>query len=122
MLSFKMDNLFATGHLALWLLLAGLFFPRISLLIAAFLAGPYPANPLSPIVNVALWAFFPRFLIAYYISLDMGINNFWFWAYVVLGLAGLFGESSAVRHRVIRRTTVARNGQVISTTVEEEEV
>ena len=27
---------------------------------------------------------------AYYIYLDMGSQNLWFWAYIVLGIAGFF--------------------------------
>jgi len=33
----------------------------------------------------------------------MGSNNLWFWAYLVLGIVGFFGESGFVRGRVSRR-------------------
>jgi len=112
------DTLFATGHIALWLLIAGLFFPRIALFIAWLGSGAYPANNLPDLFNFVLWLFLPRFLMAYYIFLDMGLNNFWFWAYIVTGLAGCFGESGVVRRRITRRTQVTRDGET-TTTVEE---
>ena len=116
-----MDPIFATGHIALWLLIAGLFFPRLALLIAWLGTGTYPANNLPDLFNFVLWLIFPRFLIAYYIFLDMGVNNLWFWAYLVTGVAGFFGESGFAHRRLIRRTKVTRDGQT-TTTVEEEEV
>ena len=116
-----MDSLLATGHFALWMLLAGLFFPRAVLFIAWLGIGTYPANNLSDLVNFVLWLFLPRFLIAYYIYLDIGTNNLWFWAYLVTGIAGCFGESGYVHRRIIRRTKVTQNGKT-TTTVEEEEI
>jgi hypothetical protein len=113
-----MDPLFITGHIALWLLIAGLFFPRLALLFASLGTGTYPPNPLPDVVNFLSWLVFPRFLMAYYIYLDMGSQNFWFWAYIVVGIAGMFGETSYARRRITRRTTVTRDGNT-TTTVEE---
>ncbi len=110
----------STGHIALWLLVAGLFLPRLTLFVA-WLGMAYPANTLPDLLNFALWLFFPRFLMAFYIFTDIGINNVWFWAYIVTGIAGFFGESGYARHRIVRRTTVSRDGRT-TTTVEEEEV
>jgi len=115
-----MDAILATGHISIVLLIAGLFFPRLSLALAAFVFGGYPANPLSDLANFFLWLFVPRFLMAYYIYIDVGANNLWFWAYVATGVAGLFGEPEFVRRRVRRRTTVMRDGNT-TTTVEEVE-
>ena len=67
-----MDTLFATGHLAPWLLIAGLFFPRLALLIAWLATGSYPPNGLPDLLNFVSWLFFPRFLMAYYIYIDIG--------------------------------------------------
>ena len=114
------NTLLATGHIALWILLVGLFFPRLALFIAWLGTGTYPPNTLPVLANFVLLPFFPRFLTAFYIYTDIGTNNLWFWAYVVLGIAGLFGESHYVRRRVVRRTTVSPDGT--TTTVEEEEV
>ncbi len=110
-----------TGHLDLWLLIVGLFFPRLWLFLAWLGAWPYPPNTLSDIANFFLWLLIPRFLMAFYIYTDIGTNNLWFWVYIALGIAGLFGESGYVRRRVTRRTTVSRDGST-TTTVEEEEV
>jgi len=114
-----MDTLFATGHLALWLLLLGLFFPRLALFVAWLGTGTYPPNTLPNLLNFVFWLFLPRFLMAYYVYVDIGANNFWFWAYLVTGVMGFFGESGFVHRRVIRRTKVTRDGET-TTTVEEE--
>jgi len=113
-----MDPLFATGHIALWLLIAGLFFPRLALLFAWLGTGTYPLNPMPDLVNFVSWLFFPRFLMAYYISLDIGTNNLWFWAYIFLGIIGFFGETGYGYRSIIRRTTVSKNGTT-TTTIEE---
>jgi hypothetical protein len=116
-----MNTILASGHIALWLLIAGLFFPRLSLIFAWLGTGTYPPNPLPELFNIVSWLFFPRFLMAYYIYLDMGTNNIWFWAYIILGILGVFGETGYFRHRIIRRTTTSRDGRT-TTTVEEQEV
>ena len=87
----------------------------------AWLANAYPPNVVPLILNFFAWLFVPRFLIAYYIYTDMGVNNVWFWAYLVTGIVGMFGEGNVVHRRVIRRTRVIRDGNT-TTTVEEEEV
>ena len=114
------NDLLATGHISLWVLVAGLFFPRLSLFVA-WLLNVYPPNALPDLIDFVFWLCFPRFLMAFYIYTDIGIHNLWFWAYVLLGLAGFVGETGYVRRRVIRRrTTVSRDGNT-TTTVEEEE-
>lgn len=114
-------NIFqTTGDIALWLLIAGLFFPRLALVFAWF-AGSYPANTLPDLLNFVLWLFVPRFLMAFYIYTVSGMNNLWFWAYIVTGIAGFCGESGYVHRRIVRRTTVSRDGTT-TTTVEEEEL
>jgi hypothetical protein len=116
-----MNTFLAPGHIALWLLIAGLFFPRLALFIAWLGTGTYPPNTLAPLLNFVLWLLLPRFLMAFYIYTDNGTNNVWFWAYIVTGILGFLGESGYVRRRAVRRTTVTRNGNT-TTTVEEEEV
>ncbi len=110
---------FQTGNIEPWILLLGLLLPRLALFLAWMGLGAYPPNPLSDIVNFVLWLIFPRFLIAFYIYTDMGISNIWFWLYVVLGIAGLLGETGYAHRRIVRRTTVSRDGSTV-TTVEEE--
>jgi uncharacterized membrane protein len=70
------------------------------------------------LVNFVSWLFFPRFLMAYYIYIDMGSQNLWFWAYIVLGIAGFFGETSYAHRRITRRTTMSKDGTT-TTTIEE---
>ncbi len=115
-----MNVFIATGHFSLLFLVAGLFLPRFTLFVAWLMSG-YPVNPLPILVNFLGWLFLPRFLIAYFIYVDSGPNNLWFWAYIVAGLLGFMGEGGYARHRVVRRTTVSRDGKT-TTTVEEEEV
>lgn len=114
------DFILATGHIALWLLLLGLFFPRLALFIAWLEPGAYPPNTLPLLANFVAWLCLPRFLMAYYIYTDIGPNNIWFWAYLLLGIVGIFGETGYVRRR-ITRTTRHTDGST-TTTVEEEEV
>ncbi len=111
------NALLATGHIPLWFLLLGLVLPRLTIFIAWLTTG-IPANSLPDLVNFVLWLIFPRFLIAYFIYADIGTNNLWFWAYVLLGIFGLVGESGVSRRVVRRRTTVAPDGT--KTIVEEE--
>jgi hypothetical protein len=110
-----------TGHIYFWLLVVGLFLPRFALFVGWLGYWPYPPNALPDLVNFLGWLFIPRFLMAFYIYTDIGINNLWFWAYVALGIAGCFGETGYVHRRIVRRTTVSRDGRT-TTTVEEEEV
>ena len=112
------NYLLATGHIALWVLVLGLFFPRLALFIAWLEPGAYPPNALPDLVNFVFWLCFPRFLMAYYIFTDIGTHNIWFWAYLILGVAGFFGESGYV-HRRVTRTTRSPDGSTV-TTVEEE--
>lgn len=110
-----------TGQIGLWLIVVGLFFPRLALFIAWLGVWPYPPNTLPVLVNFLSWLFFPRFLMAYYIYINVGPDNLWFWAYIALGIAGFFGETGFARRRIVRRTTVSRDGRT-TTTVEEEDV
>ena len=114
-----MNPLLATGHISIWLLLGGLLFPRLALALAALVFGGYPANPLSDLVNFLLWLFVPRFLMAYYVYVDIGVNNIWFWAYVITGIMGMIGEPTAIHRRVVRRRTVVSRRDGTTTTVEE---
>jgi hypothetical protein len=114
------NSFLATGHIAVWILVLGLFLPRLTLFLA-WLVNGYPPNTLPVLLDFALWLLVPRFLMAFYIYTDIGVNNIWFWAYIATGIAGFFGETGYARHRIVRRTTVSRDGRT-TTTVEEEEV
>ena len=116
-----LNTLLATGHIAMWLLVTGLFFPRLALLFAWLATGTYPPNALPILLNFFSWLLFPRFLMAYFIYSDVGTTNFWFWAYLVTGVVGFFGESGFVHRKIIRRTEVTRDGKT-TTTVEERDI
>jgi hypothetical protein len=109
------------GHIDAWILLLGLFLPRLTLFLAAVFVGDYPPNPLPLLANFIGWLFVPRFLLAYYVYVNAGTANLWFWAYLILGLASLMGESGYVHRRAFRRTTTV-NPDGSRTIVEEEEV
>jgi hypothetical protein len=118
-----MNPFFSAGHIALWLLFAGLFFPRLALAFA-WLSTSYPSNNVPDLLNLVLWLFIPRFLMAFYIYTDQGSNNIWFWAYIVTGVVGAFGETRFADRRIFRRKRVIRqttaNGDKVTTIVEEE--
>lgn len=109
------------GHIDPWILILGLFLPRLSLFLAWFLFNDYPPNPLPLLFNFVGWLFLPRFLIAYDVYVNAGTANIWFWAYIVLGIAGLAGETGYAHGRIFRRTTTI-NPDGSRTIVEEEEV
>ena len=110
-----------SGHIDPWMLILGLFLPRLALFLACFVIGDYPPNSLPLLLNLLGWLFLPRFLIAYYIFVDAGTANIWFWAYLVLGVVGLVGETGYAHGRIFRRTTTI-NPDGSRTIVEEEEV
>jgi len=119
-----MNPFFNAGHIAVWLLFAGLFFPRLTLLVA-WLSSRYPPNTIPDLFNVAFWLFVPRFLMAYYIYTDQGTNNIWFWAYIVTGVVGMFGETHFANRKIFRRKSVTQrtsDGKVVTTTTTIEEV
>jgi hypothetical protein len=82
-----MDAFFSVGHIALWLLVVGLFFPRLALFFAWLGNGSsYPNSDMPSLLSLVLWAWVTRFLMAYYIFYDQGARNVWFWAYLLSGL------------------------------------
>jgi hypothetical protein len=69
------------GEIAIWFLVLGLIFPRITLLIAWFSHG-IPANNIPFIGDFFMAVFVPRVLILIYIATNMGICP-WFWIHLV---------------------------------------
>jgi hypothetical protein len=114
-----MDPLLATGHISILVLVAGLFFPRLTLFLAWFFSAA-PPNTLSTLGNVLLWLFVPRFLLAYDVYQDIGTHNFWFWAYLVTGVISLVGEPRMVHRRVVRRRVIRKGDG--TTVIEEQEI
>jgi hypothetical protein len=87
-----------------YFLLFSLFFPRI-VLVVFFLLYPslYPANDLPPWADLLLGIFIPRVLILIYIYENMGANNIWFIAHLIVMILAYFGGGrETVRRRRVR--------------------
>jgi hypothetical protein len=86
-----------------YFLVFSLFFPRIVLLVFFFLYPElYPANTVPDWADLLLGIFIPRVLILIYIYQDMGANNIWFIAHLVVMILAYFGggRETARRRRV----------------------
>lgn len=87
-----------------YFLLFSLFFPRITMLVALFFnPAAYPANSVPQIADILLGIFLPRVLILIYIYQNMGYENIWFVAHLVVAiLAYLGGSRETMRRRRVR--------------------
>lgn len=87
-----------------YFLLLSLFFPRL-VLIVFFLLYPnlYPANTLPNWLDVVLGVIFPRLLILIYIYQNMGYDNIWFVAHLVVAVLAYMGGSRETARRRRRR-------------------
>lgn len=88
-----------------YFLLFSLFFPRI-VMIVFLLAFPqqFPANNVPYWADVALGILFPRVLILIYIYQNMGYDNIWFAAHLIVAILAYFGGSRATNNRRRRRS------------------
>ena len=68
------------GEIAIWFLVLGLIFPRITLFIA-WMGGSIPANNIPFIGDLFMAIFVPRVLIIIYIATNMGFCP-WFWIHL----------------------------------------
>jgi hypothetical protein len=75
-------------------LIASLFFPRITLLVYLF-QDWYPKNTVPFIADILLGVFFPRVLILIYIYQNMGADNVWFVAHLVVMLLAYAGGAGS---------------------------
>jgi len=87
-----------------YFLLFSLFFPRIVLLVFLFLyPSLYPANAVPQWADLLLGILFPRVLILIYIYQNMGADNIWFAAHLVVAILAYFGGGrETVRRRRVR--------------------
>jgi hypothetical protein len=87
-----------------YFLLFSLFFPRIVLLVyLLFMPSAYPNNVVPQIADILLGIFFPRVLILIYIYQNMGVENVWFVAHLVVAILAYFGGGrETVRRRRAR--------------------
>ena len=88
-----------------YFLIFSLFFPRIVLLVYLFLfPAAYPANFVPQWADILLGIFMPRVLILIYIYQNMGADNVWFVAHLVVAILAYFGGGrETARRRRARR-------------------
>lgn len=75
-------------------------------MIVFLLAFPqqFPANNVPYWADVALGILFPRVLILIYIYQNMGYDNIWFAAHLIVAILAYFGGSRATNNRRRRRS------------------
>ena len=87
-----------------YFLIFSLFFPRVVLLVYLFLfPNLYPANAVPQWADLLLGIFMPRVLILIYIYQNLGPDNIWFIAHLIVMILAYFGGS---RETVRRRRRV----------------
>ena len=88
----------------IYFLLFSLFFPRLVMLVYLFLYPQlFPANSVPQIAEVLLGVFVPRVLILIYIYQNLGYNNIWFAAHLIVMILAYFGGGRATNRRRRRR-------------------
>ena len=88
----------------IYFLIFSLFFPRIVLLVTLFLyPASFPVNTVPQWADILLGVFMPRVLILLYIYQNMGADNVWFVAHLVVMILAYFGGGRET-HRRRRRT------------------
>ncbi|MEP6849976.1 MAG: hypothetical protein ABI999_14050 [Acidobacteriota bacterium] len=88
-----------------YFLLFSLFFPRLVMLVFLFrYPHLYPANSVPQLADILLGVFVPRILILIYIYQNLGYNNIWFAAHLIVMVLAYFGGSRETnrRYRVSR--------------------
>ena len=84
----------------IYFLIFSLFFPRIVLLVTLFLyPSAYPANTVPQWADILLGVFMPRVLILLYIYQNMGADNIWFVAHLVVMILAYFGGGRETHRR-----------------------
>lgn len=87
-----------------YFLLFSLFFPRIVMLVYLFLfPNLFPTNWVPQWADILLGVFFPRVLILIYIYQNLGYNNIWFAAHLIVMILAYFGGGRETRRRRRRR-------------------
>lgn len=84
----------------IYFLIFSLFFPRTVLLVyLVFFPQMYPANEVPQWADILLGVFMPRVLILIYIYQNMGADNVWFIAHMVVMILAYFGGGRETRRR-----------------------
>lgn len=83
-----------------YFLIFSLFFPRLVLLVFLFLYPDlYPANAVPQWADILLGIFMPRVLILIYIFQNLGADNVWFIAHLVVMILAYFGGGRETARR-----------------------
>lgn len=83
-----------------YFLIFSLFFPRLVLLVFLFLYPDlYPANAVPQWADILLGIFMPRVLILIYIYQNLGADNVWFIAHLVVMILAYFGGGRETARR-----------------------
>ena len=87
-----------------YFLIFSLFFPRIVMLVYLIMfPEAYPANVVPQWADLVLGIFMPRVLILIYIYQNMGYENIWFAAHLIVAILAYFGGGrETVRRRRVR--------------------
>jgi hypothetical protein len=86
-----------------YFLLFSLFFPRIVLIVYAFfIPQNFPPNSVPQIADILLGIFVPRILILIYIYQNMGYDNLWFVAHLIVAILAYLGGGRTVHRRRFR--------------------
>ena len=88
------------AQMDIYFLIFSLFFPRVVLLVYLFLfPGLYPANAVPQWADILLGILAPRVLILIYIYQNMGADNVWFIAHLIVMIITYFGGTRETRRR-----------------------
>jgi hypothetical protein len=89
-----------------YFLLFSLFAPRLVMLVCLFLfPNLYPANSVPQLPELLLGIFIPRVLVLIYIYQNMGYNNIWFAAHLIVMIMAYFGGGRGTRRWRRRRAS-----------------
>ena len=87
-----------------YFLLFSLFAPRIVMLVyIIWFPQLFPPNMVPQWADLLLGIFFPRILILIYIYQNMGYDNIWFVAHLIVMILAYFGGGRTTRNRRRRR-------------------
>ena len=87
-----------------YFLLFSLFAPRLVMLVYLILfPNLFPANTVPQLADILLGVFVPRVLILIYIYQNLGYDNIWFAAHLIVMILAYFGGGRETRRRRKRR-------------------
>ncbi|HQZ97932.1 MAG TPA: hypothetical protein PLP21_16550 [Pyrinomonadaceae bacterium] len=88
-----------------YFLLFSLFAPRIVMLVYLLMfPALFPANTVPQWADLLLGVFFPRILILIYIYQNMGYDNIWFAAHLIVAILAYMGGTHQTNRRRRRRS------------------